>query len=82
MLSKSRVCLIIDNLIFCIEGKECTPNPGPVENDILIAKLRPGHELDIRMVAVKGLGSDHAKFSPVATAYYRLLPEIKINRRV
>jgi len=64
------------------EGKECTPNPGPVENDILIAKLRPGHELDIRMVAIKGVGSDHAKFSPVATAYYRLLPEIKINRRV
>lgn len=48
----------------------------------MIAKLRPGHELDIRMVAIKGVGKDHAKFSPVATAYYRLLPEIKLNRKV
>jgi len=64
------------------DGKESTPNPGPVENDILIAKLRPGHELDIRMVAIKGVGKDHAKFSPVATVWYRLLPEIILNRPI
>jgi len=64
------------------DGKESTPNPGPVEDDIIIAKLRPGHELDIRMVAIKGVGKDHAKFSPVATAYYRLLPEIRLNHKV
>ena len=28
-------------------------DPGPVEPDILINKLRPGHEMDIRMFAVK-----------------------------
>ena len=28
--------------------------------------------------AVKGIGSDHAKFSPVATATYRLMPEIQL----
>ncbi|XP_058954480.2 DNA-directed RNA polymerases I and III subunit RPAC1 isoform X2 [Pocillopora verrucosa] len=50
----------------------------PVLNDILIAKLRPGQELDLKMHAVKGIGKDHAKFSPVATASYRLLPEITI----
>lgn len=38
---------------------------GPVEDDILIAKLRPGHEIELKMHAVKGIGSDHAKFSPV-----------------
>lgn len=38
---------------------------GPVHDDILIAKLRPGHELDIKLHAMKGLGRDHAKFSPV-----------------
>ncbi|KAK3715062.1 hypothetical protein QZH41_012126, partial [Actinostola sp. cb2023] len=52
----------------------------PVQNDILIAKLRPGQELEIRMHAVKGIGQDHAKFSPVATASYRLLPEILITK--
>ncbi|XP_032571324.1 DNA-directed RNA polymerases I and III subunit RPAC1 [Drosophila sechellia] len=53
-----------------------------IHDDILIAQLRPGHELDLRLVAVKGLGRDHAKFSPVATATYRLLPLIKLNREV
>ncbi|XP_068684097.1 DNA-directed RNA polymerases I and III subunit RPAC1-like isoform X2 [Montipora capricornis] len=52
----------------------------PVEDDILIAKLRPGQELDLKMHVVKGIGKDHAKFSPVATASYRLLPEITITK--
>ncbi|XP_041803447.1 DNA-directed RNA polymerases I and III subunit RPAC1 isoform X2 [Chelmon rostratus] len=51
---------------------------GPVHDDILIAQLRPGQELDIIMHCVKGIGKDHAKFSPVATASYRLLPEITL----
>lgn len=55
---------------------------GPVFEDILIDKMRPGHELDIRLLAVKGIGKDHAKFSPVATASYRLLPEITLMKDV
>uniref|UniRef100_A0A673BWF4 DNA-directed RNA polymerase RpoA/D/Rpb3-type domain-containing protein n=1 Tax=Sphaeramia orbicularis TaxID=375764 RepID=A0A673BWF4_9TELE len=47
-------------------------------NHMDIKWLRPGQELDIVMHCVKGLGKDHAKFSPVATASYRLLPEITI----
>lgn len=38
---------------------------GPVEDNILIAKLRPGQEIDLALHAVKGIGADHAKFSPV-----------------
>lgn len=47
-------------------------------DDILIAKLSPGQELDLRLVCVKGIGRDHAKFSPVSTASYRLLPKIEL----
>ena len=31
---------------------------------------------------IKGIGADHAKFSPVATASYRLLPTIDIMRPI
>ncbi|XP_028325076.1 DNA-directed RNA polymerases I and III subunit RPAC1 [Gouania willdenowi] len=55
---------------------------GPVHDDIMIAQLRPGQELDIIMHCVKGIGKDHAKFSPVATASYRLLPEITLLEQV
>lgn len=55
---------------------------GPTEDDILVAKLRPGHEIDVKMFAVKGIGRDHAKFSPVCTAFYRLLPKIELKEKV
>jgi len=55
---------------------------GPTNPDILIAKLRPGQCIDVRMHAIKGIGSDHAKFSPVATASYRLLPTITITEPI
>ncbi|KAJ6646149.1 DNA-directed RNA polymerases I and III subunit RPAC1 [Pseudolycoriella hygida] len=55
---------------------------GPIEKDILINKMRPGHEIDLKLIAVKGIGKDHAKFSPVATAFYRLLPDIQLTRKV
>ncbi|KAF2459832.1 putative DNA-directed RNA polymerase I and III subunit Rpc40 [Lineolata rhizophorae] len=54
----------------------------PVNPDILIAKLRPGQGIQIRMHCVKGIGADHAKFSPVAPATYRLLPHIDITRPI
>ena len=55
---------------------------APVNPDILIAKLRPGQEIELTMHAHLGKGSDHAKFSPVATATYRLLPTITITKPI
>lgn len=55
--------------------------PEPVHNDILIARLRPGQEIDLTVHCHKGNNSGergHAKWSPVATAWYRLLPRIDI----
>jgi DNA-directed RNA polymerases I and III subunit RPAC1 len=53
-----------------------------VHPDILIAKLRPGQIIDLTMHCHKGIGADHAKFSPVATASYRLLPQIDILKPI
>ena len=50
----------------------------PTNPKILVAKLRPGQRISLQAWAVKGVGGDHAKFSPVATATYRLLPTIDI----
>lgn len=54
----------------------------PVNPDILIAKMRPGQKIEMELHCIKGIGADHAKFSPVATATYRLMPDIKILRPI
>ncbi|KAG1696487.1 DNA-directed RNA polymerases I and III subunit RPAC1 [Nymphon striatum] len=54
----------------------------PVDDSIPLADLRPGQEIDLKAHCVKGIGHDHAKFSPVATVSYRLLPEITITKEV
>uniref|UniRef100_A0A0G4HYU1 DNA-directed RNA polymerase RpoA/D/Rpb3-type domain-containing protein n=1 Tax=Chromera velia CCMP2878 TaxID=1169474 RepID=A0A0G4HYU1_9ALVE len=50
--------------------------PKPVLPNILLTKIRPGQEIDLIAVAEKGLAKEHAKWSPVATATYRLQPYI------
>ena len=54
----------------------------PLHEDILIAKLRPGQVIELEAHARKGVGKDHAKFSPVATASYRLMPHIEILKPI
>jgi DNA-directed RNA polymerases I and III subunit RPAC1 len=55
---------------------------APVHPDILIAKLRPGQTIQLEAHMHKGIGADHAKFSPVATASYRLMPTITIVKPI
>mmetsp|Transcript_2611 Transcript_2611/g.6614 ORF Transcript_2611/g.6614 Transcript_2611/m.6614 type:complete len:336 (-) Transcript_2611:57-1064(-) len=50
----------------------------PVFKDILIAKLNPGQRIDCECESLIGIGSNHAKFSPVGTTFYKLFPRIKI----
>lgn len=60
------------------EGKDIKA----VNPDILVVKMRPGQKIQLTMHAIKGIGQDHAKFSPVATASYRLLPTIDILKPI
>ncbi|KAK3865786.1 hypothetical protein Pcinc_028628 [Petrolisthes cinctipes] len=53
----------------------------PLHDDILLAKMNCGHLINLEAYAVKGIGSDHAKFQP-GLSWYRLLPEIKLVREV
>ena len=65
-----------------VAEEEGVPAIRPVHPRILIAKIRPGDEVKMVLHAVKGVGGDHAKFSPVATASYRLLPTIDIVKPI
>ncbi|CAL8469321.1 g8862 [Coccomyxa elongata] len=49
-----------------------------VHDDILLAKMRPGQEIVLEAHCIRGIGAEHAKWSPVATAWYRLQPEVVI----
>lgn len=58
-------------------------NPiGLMYNDITIARLGVGQEIELEAHAVKGQGKTHAKWSPVATAWYRMLPEVVLLKDV
>lgn len=40
-----------------------------VHKDILLAKMRPGQAVCLEAHCMKGTGAEHAKWSPVATAW-------------
>ncbi|PIN09740.1 RNA polymerase I and III, subunit RPA40/RPC40 [Handroanthus impetiginosus] len=62
---------------------EFSDNPiAPKHDDIIIAKLGPGQEIELEAHAVKGMGKTHAKWSPVATAWYRMLPEVVLLQEI
>uniref|UniRef100_A0A0N4ZQN0 DNA-directed RNA polymerases I and III subunit RPAC1 n=1 Tax=Parastrongyloides trichosuri TaxID=131310 RepID=A0A0N4ZQN0_PARTI len=56
--------------------------PRMVHDDIIVAKLKGGQQIECKLHCVKGIGRDHAKFSPVATASYRLLPTITLKEDI
>lgn len=60
-------------------GKDAIKCANP---NTLITKLRPGQCIDLDLQAIKGFGSDHAKFAPAAPASYRLMPKIEITKPI
>lgn len=49
-----------------------------VHEDILLAKMRPGQSIELEAHCTKGTGAEHAKWSPVATAWYRLHSRVDV----
>ena len=44
--------------------------------------MRPGQEIEMELICEKGIGKTHAKWSPVSTAFYRLVPDIRIKEDI
>lgn len=57
------------------EQANTKPSIQPVYKNILLAILAFGNEILLEAICIKGTGKQHAKWSPVATVWYRLLPE-------
>lgn len=49
------------------------------QNGILIVKLKKGQEVMMKAIAKKGVGKEHAKWSPVCGCVYQFEPDIRIN---
>jgi len=49
---------------------------------ILLVKMRKGQELHLRASAQKGIGKEHAKWSPCCTAVFSYIPDVVFNKRV
>lgn len=57
------------------------PIKFPGEDPILIAKLKKNQELDMQMIAKKGIGKEHAKWAPVCSVTMQHVPEIEFLDR-
>ncbi|KAF8700152.1 hypothetical protein HU200_034522 [Digitaria exilis] len=48
----------------------------------ITVKLMCIHAIELEAHAIKGIGKVHAKWSPVATAWYRMLPEVVFLKQI
>ncbi|KAI0248389.1 DNA-directed RNA polymerase [Lactifluus subvellereus] len=55
--------------------------PAPTIPETVLVKLRPGQAIEMETHAVKGVGKDHAKFSPVGTYFSSFTPLILPEKR-
>ncbi|RVW61462.1 DNA-directed RNA polymerases II, IV and V subunit 3 [Vitis vinifera] len=68
-----------DHTVVPVDFSDSSGYDSADKKGIIIVKLRRGQELRLRAIARKGIGKDHAKWSPAATVTFMYEPEIHIN---
>ncbi|XVF45084.1 hypothetical protein PTKIN_Ptkin02bG0177300 [Pterospermum kingtungense] len=68
-----------DHTVVPVDFTDSAGDDSTEQRGIIIVKLRRGQELRLRAIARKGIGKDHAKWSPAATVTFMYEPEIHIN---
>jgi DNA-directed RNA polymerase I and III subunit RPAC1 len=72
--------VLSSHLVFMrMAGQEGLGEVSVMHGNVPITKLNPGECIHLYARAIKGTGAEHAKWSPVATAFYRLVPKIEID---
>ena len=54
-----------------VGNQEQDCGPVSVEKDIILVKLAPGQQLDMELIATKGIGQEHGKWNPSSCAMYK-----------
>lgn len=55
------------------------PHIAALHGGVPITKLRPGQCIELYARAVRSNALDHAKYQPVSTAFYRLVPRVEVS---
>ncbi|KAL8129217.1 hypothetical protein V2J09_018372 [Rumex salicifolius] len=76
----SKDLLSSDASVVPVDFADSVADESSDKGGILIAKLSRGQELVLRAIARKGVGKDHAKWSPAATVSFMYEPDIHINQ--
>ncbi|PON88118.1 DNA-directed RNA polymerase, alpha subunit [Trema orientale] len=71
-----------DHTVVPVDFSDPAGDESAEQRGIIIVKLRRGQELRLRAIARKGIGKDHAKWSPAATVTFMYEPDIRINEEL
>ncbi|KAM5549415.1 DNA-directed RNA polymerases II, IV and V subunit 3-like [Rosa sericea] len=78
----SKELLSSDHTVVPVDFSDASGYEASEQRGIIIVKLRRGQELRLRAIARKGIGKDHAKWSPAATVTFMYEPDICINEEM
>ncbi|KAM9992696.1 hypothetical protein ACTFIY_010149 [Dictyostelium cf. discoideum] len=69
-----------NSAVIPVSSQVTSSNSDRPEQEIPIVKLRKGQEVKLRAIAKKGVGKEHAKWSPSCVATYQFQPIIVLNQ--